>query len=200
MGRRLDAHALCRNDGKAFYKNNLPNEVPRISVGLLLDESGSMSCGDLATYARAAAIIMYDFCQALDKEGRAYIHENLSSVNMDIVHYLMRNPVKGESVEYNDNRISLYIAQKGKCAITGELLDIGKMHCHHVNPKKQGGNDRYSNLKYVAEPVHILIHATQGETVERYLEMLKLTEIQLKKLNVLRCKAGNSNWIYSSER
>ena len=134
------------------------------------------------------------------KEGRAYIHENLSSVNMDIVHYLMRNPVKGESVEYNDNRISLYIAQKGKCAITGDLLEIGKMHCHHVNPKKQGGNDRYSNLKYVAEPVHILIHAIQEETVERYMEMLKLTETQLKKLNVLRCKAGNSNLIDSSER
>ena len=49
MGRRLDAHALCRNDGKVFYKNNLPNEIPRISVGLLLDESGSMSCGDRAT-------------------------------------------------------------------------------------------------------------------------------------------------------
>lgn len=134
------------------------------------------------------------------KEGRAYIHENLGSVNMDIVHYLMRNPVKGESVEYNDNKISLYIAQKGKCAITGELLEIGKMHCHHVTPKKQGGNDRYGNLKYVAEPVHILIHATQGETVERYMEMLKLTETQFKKLNVLRCKAGNSKLIDSSER
>ena len=66
MGRRLDAHALCRNDGKVFYKNNLPNEIPRISVGLLLDESGSMSCGDRSTYARAAAIILYDFCQALN--------------------------------------------------------------------------------------------------------------------------------------
>ena len=74
------------------------------------------------------------------------------------------------------------------------------MHCHHVTPKKQGGNDRYGNLKYVAEPVHILIHAIQGETVERYMEMLKLTETQLKKLNVLRCKEGNSNLTDSSER
>lgn len=32
------------------------NEIPRLSVGLLLDESGSMSCGDRSTYARAAAI------------------------------------------------------------------------------------------------------------------------------------------------
>lgn len=74
MGRRLDAHALCRNDGKVFYKNNLPNEIPKISVGLLLDESGSMSCGDRSTYARAAAIILYDFCQSLGIPIMVYGH------------------------------------------------------------------------------------------------------------------------------
>ena len=74
MGRRLDAHALCRNDGKVFYKNNLPNEIPKISVGLLLDESGSMSCGDRNTYARAAAIILYDFCQSLGIPIMVYGH------------------------------------------------------------------------------------------------------------------------------
>lgn len=74
MGRRLDAHALCRNDGKVFYKNNLPNEIPKISVGLLLDESGSMSCGDRSTYARAAAIILYDFCQSLNIPIMVYGH------------------------------------------------------------------------------------------------------------------------------
>lgn len=31
MGRRLDAHALCRNDGKVFYKNALPNDIPQLS-------------------------------------------------------------------------------------------------------------------------------------------------------------------------
>ncbi len=74
MGRRLDAHALCRNDGKVFYKNNLPNEIPKIAVGLLLDESGSMSCGDRSTYARAAAIILYDFCQSLNIPIMVYGH------------------------------------------------------------------------------------------------------------------------------
>ena len=62
MGRRLDAHALCRNDGKVFYKNRLPNEIPELAVGLLLDESGSMCSADRSTYARAAAIILFDFC------------------------------------------------------------------------------------------------------------------------------------------
>ena len=60
MGRRLDAHALFRTDSRVFYKNALPNEMPALCVGLLLDESGSMSWNDRATYARATAIIDRD--------------------------------------------------------------------------------------------------------------------------------------------
>lgn len=74
MGRRLDVNALCRNDGKVFYKNNLPNEIPELAVGLLLDESGSMCSCDRCTYARASAIILYDFCQSLDIPVMVYGH------------------------------------------------------------------------------------------------------------------------------
>jgi len=74
MGRRLDPHALSRNDGRAFYKNSLPNSTPELCIALLLDESGSMGSCDRATYARAAAIILYDFCKALDIPVMIYGH------------------------------------------------------------------------------------------------------------------------------
>lgn len=74
MGRRLDTHALCRNDGRVFYKNALPNEIPELTVGLLLDESGSMCSCDRCTYARASAIILYDFCQSLGIPVMVYGH------------------------------------------------------------------------------------------------------------------------------
>lgn len=74
MGRRLDAHALFRSDGKVFTKNALPSQPPGMAVGLLLDESGSMSSCDRATYARASAIILYDFCQALRVPVMVYGH------------------------------------------------------------------------------------------------------------------------------
>ena len=74
MGRRLDAHALFRSDGKVFTKNALPSQPPGMAVGLLLDESGSMSSCDRATYARASAIILYDFCQALHVPVMVYGH------------------------------------------------------------------------------------------------------------------------------
>ena len=74
MGRRLDTHALCRNDGKVFYSNKLPNEIPELAVGLLLDESGSMGSCDRCTYARASAIILYDFCESLGISVMVYGH------------------------------------------------------------------------------------------------------------------------------
>jgi len=74
MGRRLDAHALPRNDGRVFYKNSLPIEAPELAVGLLVDESGSMSYNDRATYARATAIILYDFCRSLGIPIMVYGH------------------------------------------------------------------------------------------------------------------------------
>lgn len=74
MGRRLDAHALCRGDGKVFTKNAMPSQPPGMAVGLLLDESGSMCSQDRATYARASAIILYDFCQALRVPVMVYGH------------------------------------------------------------------------------------------------------------------------------
>ena len=74
MGRRLDSHSLHRNDGKMFYKNNLPQDAPQLAVGLLLDESGSMGSADRATYARAAAIILYDFCRGLEIPITVYGH------------------------------------------------------------------------------------------------------------------------------
>lgn len=74
MGRRLDVHALPRNDGHVFSKNALPTEAPQLAVGLLIDESGSMDFNDRITYARMAAVILHDFCRALGIPVMVYGH------------------------------------------------------------------------------------------------------------------------------
>lgn len=86
MGRRLDSHAIARLDGRVFCKNALPNEAPALSVGLLLDESGSMCSCNRATYARATAIILYDFCRALGIPIMVYGHST-SSGRVDLYSY-----------------------------------------------------------------------------------------------------------------
>lgn len=118
-------------------------------------------------------------------EGRAVIHRKLG-VNMAMLQMLMKHPVANQTIEYNDNRLSLYCGQRGKCAVTGQELHFGDIHCHHKTPKSKGGGDEYSNLVLVTESVHRLIHATTAETIERYMTKLSLCDNQLQKLNKLR--------------
>ena len=124
-------------------------------------------------------------------EGRKEIHRNLR-VNMDILLRLMRNPVLNRSIEYTDNRISLYAAQYGKCAVTGLELEFDEIHCHHKLPVEQGGTDVYANLVIVHTDVHTLIHATQQDPIDCYLKRLNLDSTMRKKLNRLRQMAGNT--------
>ena len=98
----------------------------------------------------------------------------------------MRNPIPSRSIEYNDNRLSLYCAMQGKCAITGKILEIGEIHCHHKTPIKSGGTDKYENLLLISEDVHILLHATNSETIEKYFKKLCLDSKQRNKLNKYR--------------
>lgn len=125
-------------------------------------------------------------------KGRQTIHKNLEAVNMGILHYLMKNPIQYASVELNTNRLALYCAQHGCCAVTKQPMEVGDIHCHHKVRRKQGGSDQYSNLVLVKENVHILIHATDAEVIRRYVEILKLTAKEREKVNSLRKKAGLS--------
>lgn len=123
-------------------------------------------------------------------EGRETIHKSLDRINIDVLHFLMRNPVTYASVELNSNRLALYCAQGGRCAITRQPLEIGNIHCHHKIPRKQGGSDRYSNLVLITEKVHILVHATSMEVIQHYTHLLQLNANQLSKLNTLRRMSG----------
>ncbi len=119
-------------------------------------------------------------------EGRELIHKNLATVNTEILHYLMRNPVQNQSIEYNDNRLSHYCANQGKCFITRVILDKDNIHCHHILLRKSGGGDDYGNLILISENVHILLHATRSETVRKYLDLIKPSKGQLTKINQYR--------------
>lgn len=110
--------------------------------------------------------------------------------NIGIEIKLMIQPLRGKSIEYADNRISLYFAQKGKCAVTGEKFTLmEEMHCHHKIPKSHGGTDEYENLILVTASVHKLIHAKTAITITKYL---KICNPDMKKLNALRKLVGNT--------
>lgn len=73
FGRKLEARSLIRNDGKVFYKKNLPKDTD-LAIAILVDESGSMNWEDRSAYARSSAIILHHFCEELDLPHCIYGH------------------------------------------------------------------------------------------------------------------------------
>ena len=123
-------------------------------------------------------------------EGRKGLHDNLR-INTVLMGKLMKQKSETHSIAYADNRISLFSAQWGKCAVTGqEFQCVEDIHCHHKLPRHMGGTDVYANLTLILEPVHRLIHATTDATIQKYLNLLNLSEKQLEKVNQLREQAG----------
>lgn len=131
-------------------------------------------------------------------KGRELIHRNQSAVSEIALRWIRSNPVISDraTVEFNDNRISLFIAQSGKCSVTGEELNVLDMHCHHKIPYHLSKDDKYSNLTIVKPEVHILIHATKEDTIQQYMTLLNLNEEQIKKLNRLRLLVRNTSLHY----
>ncbi len=122
-------------------------------------------------------------------DGRNKIHSKVY-VDNDIIKYLIANNSK-DSIKLSDNKISLFYAQKGLCGVISKKLQIGYMECHHKKMRSTGGTDEYKNLIWLHSNVHKLIHATQEDTINKYLEQLSLDDKQLKKVNSLRKMVGN---------
>lgn len=127
-------------------------------------------------------------------EGRELIHKEQKAVASWKIQWIREHLIINEraTVSLNDNRISLFIAQQGKCAVTNVELILTEMDCHHKIPWKISKDDRYSNLALVTRDVHKLIHATDENTIRSYLDNLKLNAKQLEKLNKFRKLVGNS--------
>jgi group II intron reverse transcriptase/maturase len=176
---------------KFVRKKKIPCTTPRIIAAMYgksdqLRYVNKMALAPIGFVAHKSPLQKNRKANSYTPEGRAIVHKNLEKVDMRILHYLMQNPVRHRTIAYNDNRLSLYAAQQGKCAVSGIKLEVGDIHCHHKTPKHLGGSDRYSNLILVSEAVHNLIHATNPHTIEKYTNILKLDKKQLVKLENLR--------------
>lgn len=123
-------------------------------------------------------------------DGRKSLHTTLGYIDKTMLNYLATNPVLNRSIEYNDNRLSLYSAQKGLCAISG--LELNEtMEAHHIIPLSQGGTDRYNNLILITNETHKLIHVVNPYVIQILLSILKPNAKMLNKVNKLRKIIGN---------
>ena len=100
----------------------------------------------------------------------------------------MENPNPKANIEYNDNLLSLYSAQKGKCKICGQELELEEIYCHYIIPKELGGTDEYKNLIIVHTDIHKAIHSTDENEVTKIISNFSLNISQIEKLNKFRKK------------
>lgn len=131
-----------------------------------------------------------DICNYTVK-GRDKIHHNLKAIDKNVLAHVMKNFIPNRTIEYNDNRISKFIAQYGKCAITGIELEKHDWHCHHKNPYQHSKDDAYSNLIILHESVHRLIHLKDNEKIKTLIKILELSKKQIQKVNELRKQCEN---------
>ncbi|WP_163537338.1 group II intron reverse transcriptase/maturase [Gracilibacillus sp. YIM 98692] len=126
-------------------------------------------------------------------EGRKLIHKELTEVPEWKIKWLRDHPTIGRnsSIEYLDNRISKFIAQKGKCGVTKVELLMNEIHCHHIVPYHLSQDDSYQNLIIVRKDIHKLIHATKSNTIKELISAINLKQDHLDKLNELRTTVGN---------
>jgi RNA-directed DNA polymerase len=124
-------------------------------------------------------------------QGRAKIHNNLKAINKRVLSNVMKKFIPNRTIEYNDNRISKFIAQYGRCAITGFELGTNDWHCHHKNPFHLSKDDRFSNLTVLHKAVHRLVHLKDIEKIKVLLNSFELNKKQKEKVNELRKKCGN---------
>lgn len=124
-------------------------------------------------------------------EGRILIHKQVEKVSEHEFLYLVKHPVENQSIEYNDNRVSLFSAQFGKCRILGTRLNVSDFHCHHIKNIHTSENDKYKNLVIVHPEIDQLIHATKSGIIHQLLAKLNLSNEQIKKVNQFRLKVGN---------
>lgn len=121
--------------------------------------------------------------------GRKKIHENLEA-NTNLFAYLREHPPQDHSMEFSDCRLSLLAAQKGKCAVSGELfLQADSIVCHMKVPKEQGGQERYSNLVLFHRRYLPLLTGQNAVALKSICKQLTVTRKQLTKINNLRTAA-----------
>lgn len=80
QGRYLDQHSLYRYDCRCLCRNDLPEDIPDMAIGILIDMSGSMSSESKYAYARRTALLLYEFGLKLHIPVMVYAHNDCGGV------------------------------------------------------------------------------------------------------------------------
>ena len=123
-------------------------------------------------------------------DGRKLIHTELK-ICRSILEGLREHLLKSHSTEYYDCRISLFSAQKGKCAVSGEeFIHVEDIAAWLKMPKELGGHERYKNMTLIHKKYQSLLDEQPISELKALTRQLKTTKKMMIKINSLREQAG----------
>ena len=129
-----------------------------------------------------------DICN-FTEHGRSRIHEEIALVTKGEIRILLEYKDPTKSVEFNDNRISVFIAQQGNCYITNRRHSPTDMVCIYKNITETD-RDKYQNLVFVEIPISKAILTESVQQAKMWLMNYGLSSQQKKKLNKIRANYG----------
>ena len=129
-----------------------------------------------------------DICN-FTEHGRSKIHEEIALVTKGEIRILLEYKDTTKSVEFNDNRISVFIAQQGNCYITNRRHIPTDMVCIYKNITETD-RDKYQNLVFVEIPISKAILTESVQQAKMWLMNYGLSSQQKKKLNKIRANYG----------
>ena len=129
MGSRVEARLAYHQDGKIFSRKNFPRDNPRLAVGYLCDESGSMSKTAISASVRTA-IILQDLCERMELPCYicGFTTEDLKGV--DIITYVDMN------VDGKDKYRTTGMASRGGTPTVPAMKYMGKKLMKDSTEKK----------------------------------------------------------------
>lgn len=123
-------------------------------------------------------------------KGREKIHKTIECVTNEDFVALSKIRDPNETIEFNDNRISAFLVQQGKCYISGYKLDTDTMLCFRKKPKEIEGTDNYGNIAFVESTIGNAIMTELVPIAKAMIEKFRLDKQQLNRLNRLRRNYG----------
>lgn len=129
-----------------------------------------------------------DICN-FTEHGRSKIHEEIALVTKGEIQILLEYKDTTKSVEFNDNRISVFIAQQGNCYITNRRHSPTDMVCIYKNITETD-RDKYQNLVFVEIPISKAILTESVQQAKMWLMNYGLSSQQKRKLNKIRANYG----------
>lgn len=132
----------------------------------------------------------YDDIFSTDQSRAEAQQERVQEIPLSDLHPFEGHPIPTESVRYNDNRVSLYAGQDGKCAITGKKLDVQTCICYRKTNDCKKGNDSYQNLLLLSLQGLAIVNSEDMMSVVALVKEYSLNAKVITKVNKLRATAG----------